>query len=237
MANARNILKSDWTRSPLCWLGSLYIRFVHATGSWRILGDDLPKRHWAEDSPFILAFWHGRLLMMPYCWPKGRTIHMLASAHRDGAVISKIAAHFGVATTEGSSSKGGAAALRAMLKRLKKGDCVGMTPDGPRGPRMRASHGVAALARLSGRPVIPVAYATAKGPRLSSWDRFLLPKPFSKGVFIWGGAITVKNDVSREGLDAARLEIEAELNRISREADVMMGREPVEPEPLTEAET
>ena len=236
MAGARNILKSDWARSLLCWLGSLYIRFVHATGSWRVLGDDLPKRYWADDKPFILAFWHGRLLMMPYCWPKGRTIHMLISPHRDGALISKTIGHFGITTTEGSSSKGGAAALRAMLKALREGDCVGITPDGPRGPRMRASDGVAALARLSGRPVIPAAYATAKGRRLSSWDGFLIPKPFSKGIFIWGKAITVADDVSTQDLDAARLEIETELNRISRKADAMMGCKPVEPDPSTEVE-
>ena len=72
-----------------CWLASLYIRLVSHPGAWQVIGGDIPKRFWDDDKPFILAFWHGRLLMMPYCWDHGKTIYMLISQHRDGQLIAR----------------------------------------------------------------------------------------------------------------------------------------------------
>lgn len=225
----KRILKSDGLRRALCWLGSLYIRLVHATGRWQVIGGDAARAHWAAGTPFILCFWHGRLLMMPHCWPRDKAIHMLISQHRDGQIIARTVGHFGIKTVAGSSSKGGAQALRAMVKALKAGDCVGITPDGPRGPRMRATDGAVALARLSGAPIIPATFGAARGKVLQSWDRFLVAWPFGQGVIVWGDPIEVARDADADQMNMARMRVEDALNTITAEADRLTGRVPVEP--------
>ncbi len=231
MRGLKQVLKSEPVRAALCWLGALYIRLVWLTGRWRVENAATAEAHWAQGKPFILAFWHGRILMMPMCWRRGLPIQMLISQHRDGQIISRTVGHFGIDTVVGSSSKGGSAALRSILKYLKNGTCVGITPDGPRGPRMHASEGVAQIARLSGVPVIPCSYSCRRRRLLGSWDRFLVALPFSRGVIVWGEAITI--DGGPEAVDQGRLAIEAELNRISALADHLMGQPPVEPAPCS----
>ncbi len=227
MGLAKRIGKSERIRGALCWLASQYIRLVWATGRWRVEGAHIPAAHWDQDKPFILAFWHGRLLMMPQCWRGDKAIHMLISQHRDGQLIARTVGHFGIKTVEGSSTRGGAGALRAMLKALKAGECIGITPDGPKGPRMRvASDGIVAVARMSGCPVIPATYAAANHRRLGSWDRFIVPLPFTRGVILWGEPIAIGRDTD-EAL--ARHTIEDAMNALAAQADRMMGTEPVDP--------
>lgn len=234
MSPLKRILKSDAVRRLVCWLGAGYIRLVHLTGRWRVVNGAAPQAYWDRGEPFILAFWHGRLLMMPCVWPRSKPIHMLISQHRDGRLIADTVGHFGIQTVTGSSSKGGAAALRSMVKALKAGDYVGITPDGPRGPRMRASDGVAAVARLAGVPVIPAAFGAHRRKVLGSWDRFLIAWPFSGGVFVWGDPISVGKDADPE---AARQAIEAALIWVADEADRLTGQPPVEPAPVLPDET
>ena len=160
MRPLKRVLQSETLRRFFCWLASIYIRLVFHSGRWRVVGGDIPRKFWDEGKPFILGFWHGRLLMMPYCWDHEKTIYMLISQHRDGQLIARTVGHFGIMTTAGSSTRGGSQALRAMVKALKDGDYVGITPDGPNGPRMRASEGIVGVARLSGAPVIPAAFGS-----------------------------------------------------------------------------
>ncbi|MHA1598195.1 MAG: lysophospholipid acyltransferase family protein, partial [Alphaproteobacteria bacterium] len=135
MSVIKTFFRNDTVRSSLCWLGSMYIRLVARTGSWRVIGSEIPERFFATGKPFILAFWHGRLLMMPHTWQTDKNIYVLISMHRDGRLIADTIERLGVKTIAGSSSKGGAAALRGMVKALKGGDYIGISPDGPRGPR------------------------------------------------------------------------------------------------------
>lgn len=231
----KRLSRREGLRRALCWLGALYIRFVHATSRWEVIGGDIPARRWDAGQPFILAFWHGRLLLMPYCWRRDRTIHMLISQHRDGRLIADTVKHFGIETISGSSSRGGSAALRAMLKALKAGECVGITPDGPRGPRQRASAGIVNAARLAGVPIIPVTYAMKRRRLLGTWDRFVVALPFSKGLFVWGRPIEVPRDSSEAALEALREEVELRLNAITAAADGRMGHPAIEPAPWPQA--
>ena len=224
----KKILKSDATRAAACWAVSHYVRLVRLTSRWETIGGDIPARFWDENKPFILAFWHGRILMMPVCWRRSATLYMMASQHRDGQMIAGMVSHFGVRSIMGSTSKGGAAALRGQLKRLKEGNCVGITPDGPRGPRMRAQGGVVALAKLSGIPIIPATVSISSPRVLGSWDSFLVAKPFSKGVCIWGDPIEVARDADDE---SARRQVEDTLNALTRQADERTGIPPIEPAP------
>jgi lysophospholipid acyltransferase (LPLAT)-like uncharacterized protein len=118
-----------------------------------------------------------------------------------------------------------------MLKALKAGEVVGITPDGPRGPRMRASDGIVTVARMAGVPVVPVTYAVARRRVLSTWDRFVLPLPFSAGVFAWGPPIEVPRDLDAAGIETVRRRIETELTGLADAADRMCGCPPVEPAP------
>jgi len=222
----RDVLRSGWVRRCVCLLAAWYIRLVRVTSSWRVVNGAVAAAEWDAGRPFILAFWHGRLLMMPYAWRAGIAMNMLISTHRDGELIAGTIRHFGLGAVRGSSRRDGAAALRAMLKALKSGTCVGITPDGPRGPRMRASEGVVGIAKLSGVPVLPAAVATSRRKVLGSWDAFALALPFSRGVFVWGAPIQVDR---HEDAAAAVRRIEAALNAVTDEADRLVGQRPAQP--------
>ncbi|WP_419798561.1 MAG: lysophospholipid acyltransferase family protein [Terasakiella sp.] len=228
MSLLKSIIKSDGFRKILCWIGAQYIRFVYATGRWQVVNGETAQGYWDADKPFILAFWHGRILLMPYCWNRKKAINMLISQHRDGQLIARTVGHFGIQTIEGSTSKGGATALRAMLKSLKNGDCIGITPDGPRGPRMRASNGVVNVAKMAQVPVIPCAFGSVSRKHVRSWDRFCVAFPFSKGVFVWGNPIYVPKEAKGAELEAYRLKVEDELTRVTNESDRLTGHPPVE---------
>ncbi|WP_417841960.1 lysophospholipid acyltransferase family protein [Terasakiella sp.] len=228
MSLLKSITKSDGFRKILCWIGAQYIRFVYVTGRWQIVNGEAAQQYWDADKPFILAFWHGRILLMPYCWNRKKAIHMLISQHRDGQLIARTVGHFGIQTIEGSTSKGGATALRSMLKSLKNGECIGITPDGPRGPRMRASNGVVNVAKMAQVPVIPCAFGSVTRKHVRSWDRFCVAFPFSKGVFVWGNPIHVPKEAKGAELEAYRLKVEEELTRVTDESDRLTGHSPVE---------
>lgn len=229
MDGTKQILRRDGVRRFLCWLVSLYIRLVRLTGAWTTDGGAIPAGFHAGKRPFILAFWHGRLLMMPCAWERRVPIHMLISGHRDGRIIADAVRHFGIDSIAGSTTSGGSGALRTMVRHLKQGECVGITPDGPDGPAMRASSGIVAVARLAGAPVVPLAYATRRRRILDTWDRFHLPLPFSRGVFVWGEPIAIPPELDDAGIERYRALIEQRLNAITAEADRRVGRERVSP--------
>lgn len=159
---------------------------------------------------------------------------MLISEHRDGALIANIIKHFGIGWIKGSTSKsgtqkGGAQALRAILKSLKSGEYVGVTPDGPRGPRMRASEGIILAAKMAGAAIIPVTFGIRRGKVLGTWDRFLIGMPFSKGVVLYGEPIEISKKADPDALEAARLQLELSLNDRTAESDRLTGRDPVAP--------
>jgi lysophospholipid acyltransferase (LPLAT)-like uncharacterized protein len=227
----KKILRSDVATAAACFIGALYIRLVRWTGRWRIEGEDIPESFCKAGKPFILSFWHGRLMMMPYCWREAALTNVLTSSHRDGRLISRTVKHFNIDSVEGSTSKGGAQATRRLIKLLREGDIVGITPDGPRGPRMRVSEGIVALARLSGAPILPATYSASRRRIMGSWDRFVLALPFSRGVFLWGDPIEVPRDADAALLEAKRIEIENTMNALTDRADAMMGQPRIEPAP------
>jgi hypothetical protein len=225
----KRLLRSTAVRGVLCALAAQYIRLVHATSRWRVERGEIPEAYWQAGKPFILAFWHGRLLMMPYCWPRDMRINLLTSQHVDGQLIAGMARHFGLASVTGSTSRGGSGAVRSTLRALKRGEYVGMTPDGPRGPRMRAASGIIDIARMSGAPIVPAACATSRRRVLGTWDRFIAPLPFSQGVFVWGTPLKVPRDADSAACEAARRTLENEINAVTRGADRLVGQRAIEP--------
>jgi len=219
----RHLLRNARLRRVACWFIQCYIRFVYLTTRWTIHGAEWPRRLRAEGKPFILAFWHGRLLMIPMAWQRLAPMHMLISAHPDGKIIADAVTYFGVESVAGSTSRGGSAALRTMLKQLKEGNCVGITPDGPRGPAMTASAGIVNLARLARVPILPITYATSRRRVLATWDRFHLPWPFGRGIYVWGEPITFGDELDEAGIENARRLVEDKMVEIVREAERLAG--------------
>lgn len=228
MKLSKRILTNEGVRAVLCWLAAGLIRMVYLTNRWQVIGGDIPEKFWADGKPFIVCFWHGRIMMMRYIWRGKKPISMLISDHQDGRLIARTVSHLGIKSVVGSTSKGGARALREMVKWIKAGEYIGITPDGPRGPRMRITDGVITLARLSGVPIVPVSCSVSRGKNVGSWDRFLVAYPFGRGVFIWGDPVFV----SKDGQEDVRSNVEKSLNDLTRRADELVGREPIEPAPL-----
>ncbi len=138
-----------------------WIRLTRAVTRVRFVNRDVVERLQQSGTPYILAFWHGRLFLMPYAYP-GKKIAILISEHRDGELISRTMNRFGFSTARGSTTRGGALGLREILRKIDAGFDAAFTPDGPRGPREEVQMGVIAAARLSGAPIVPVAYSCTK---------------------------------------------------------------------------
>jgi len=221
----RRFLRSALLRRIACRVTHGYIRFVYLTNRWSIGGCEWTRRYTHDGRTFIVAFWHGRLLMMPLAWHRLTSFHMLISAHRDGRIIAGAMTYFGIETIPGSTSRGGSSALRAILKRLKEGGCIGITPDGPRGPAMTVSIGTVNIARLAGVPIIPLTYATSRRRVLATWDRFHLALPFGRGVYLFGEPIEIAPELDEAGLENVRCLLERRMVEMVREADRLVGHE------------
>ena len=223
----RQFVRSDRLRQLLCYAIHLAIRFVYRTNRWTVEGAEHPRRLRAEGRPFILAFWHGRLQMIPMAWQRLAPIHMLISAHRDGRIIADAVAYFGVQSVAGSTRRGGSVALRTMVRALAAGDCVGITPDGPAGPAMVASTGIVNVARLAKVPIVPITFATSRRRVLRTWDRMHVALPFGRGIFIWGEPIEIDPDLDEAGIERARQHVEAKMLDMVAQAESRVGHRPL----------
>jgi hypothetical protein len=228
----RRLLRNPRVRHAACWAIHCYIRLVYRSNRWTVENGEWPRQLLAAGRPFIGAFWHGRMMMIPLGWGRMAPMHMLISAHRDGRIIADAVAYFGIKTIAGSTRRGGSAALRIMLKRLRDGDCVAITPDGPRGPAMSASIGIVNVARLAQVPIVPITYATSRRRIAATWDRFHVALPFGRGVFLWGEPIEIGADLDEAGLEDARRLVEQRMADMVREADRRMGH-PLSPLPAS----
>jgi lysophospholipid acyltransferase (LPLAT)-like uncharacterized protein len=199
-----------------------YIVLLRATMRLEYENHDALRRARRDFGQYILAFWHSRFLMMPYVYPDKKIV-VLISMHRDAGMLGRILVRFGFALARGSSTTGGARGVRQVLRLAREGYDIGIAPDGPRGPRRRVQPGVIDLARLSGLPIVPVAFSARPARRLRSWDRTLVPYPFGRGLFVYGEPLPVPrkaNDAERERM---RLRLEEEVDRITDLADTRVG--------------
>ncbi len=203
----------DWLilaiATPLIYLLGLTIRIREAG-----------KPEWgpraSQSEPPLWVLWHETILMG--IWHhRHRGVHVMISTSRDGELVATLGKFFGYNTVRGSSTRGGKEASLEMVECLKWGERCAITPDGPRGPRREMKMGAVNIARQAGCPVVPYGFAAEHCWRLTSWDRFIIPKPFSRAVFVYGDPIRI----SREGgKDEEYMDkIQKEMDRVTREAE------------------
>lgn len=214
----------------------LLVNAVGVTGAWlvrRLVGTT--RFHFRYADPmvnpevarrlgrrYIYAFYHEVMLFPAYywAWPE---MHILISDHRDGELIAQVVRRLGFGVVRGSTTRGGARALREMALRIDRGNlCV--TPDGPRGPRRHVHQGLAYLASRTGLPIVGAGMAF-RGPwRARSWDRFAVPKPFRAAACVVPEPVHVPPDADRDTIEACRAEVERRMRNAMLEAEAWVER-------------
>ena len=205
-------------------LGALYIHLVFFTSNVKLknrrnIDSALKKR-----KSFIYSFWHDQLLMCPLTWDNDSEIKVLISKHRDGDIISKVISILGFGSIRGSTNKpeknknkGSLRAVRQIIKSLNDNISIGISPDGPKGPRHRVSDGIIHIARLSEKEIIPVGIGFKKKWILNTWDRFIIPQIFNEICFVWGKPMKVSKN-SRQSLKLKK-DLEILMNKLTTEAN------------------
>jgi len=219
----RNISEAEVAR--LRRRGRLLGRLLRLYGAtWRLReeGWDRCAGHRRGGGPLIFAYTHDRLSILAYSH-RDRGIQNLISSSRDGIFVAALCEVMGMGSVMGSSSRGGAAALRELARRGAQGLDLGVAVDGPRGPRWEVKPGIVALAALTGIPVVPVSAGAVPAWRFGSWDRHLLPRPFARVQVRFGEPLSLEREAEESEREAFRLRIEKELRALSRDLDA--GRE------------
>jgi lysophospholipid acyltransferase (LPLAT)-like uncharacterized protein len=201
------------------------VRALAASLRFREFSAPAVQACWRAGQPLIYTVWHGQILLLPYLYGRRFRIHALTSRSRDGEILSRFVEGFGVHVVRGSSSRGGARALRALARVVRDEDAsILIVPDGPRGPRHVAQPGAVMLAKVTGVPMVPVAVGASPRHVLRSWDAFVVPHPFARAAVVFGEPIAVPRDADGDVIEAKRRELEAALQEVTAQADRAAGR-------------
>ena len=224
MPSRKRLVSSPGFQNAMGALGAWYLKLVWKTSRPVVEPANIYD---LVETPAIIAMWHGQHFLAPFLKRPDDGTHrakVLISRHRDGEINARAAERLGIGTIRGSGAhngefhrKGGAVAFTEMLDALKEGYNVAMTADVPKVAR-RAGLGVVKLAKHSGRPIYPVAIATSRRIELDNWDRTAVNLPFSRVALVSREGFTVPHDADDAALEAARLYVEQELNRLTRRA-------------------
>ena len=207
----KKILKLVLVQKFLAFVGSLFIKSVALTSEIKIKNSDNIENLWKNKKPFILAFWHGQLMMISYVWKSNYELNILASGHSDGRFGSYLGKYFKLNNIP-INSKNKSKSLRDALVILKNSKCIGITPDGPRGPSQKVSEGAIKISKISKVPIVPLGFASNKNFKLKSWDSFLITYPFSKCTFIWGDPIIIPSTTKDGEIEKYKLFLEEKIN-------------------------
>lgn len=229
MGFVKRIGRSKAVREVLGYLFARYLGLVRRTNRFRLDPPDAYDRL-GPSMPVIAAMWHGQHFMIHFAKRPQDRAASLVSRSGDGELNAIALRHLGVRAIRGSGDrgrgrvreKGGAGALRAMVKALAGGEMVVLTADVPKVAR-RAGEGIVTLARLSGRPIVPVAVVTSRRIDFKSWDRASLGLPFGRGALVIGDPVIVSRDADASALEAARAEVERRLDEVHARAYAMVG--------------
>lgn len=203
-------------------LVSSILKLIYKSIKWEIEGEKYIK---GLKEPVIFSFFHGRMAMLAFLYQKIRgnsnRIKMILSPHFDGEVASRIVRRLGIESIYGSSSKKGVQLLRDLIK--IEGFDIGITPDGPRGPKEKVKPGVIYIAKEKGYPIVPVTYSVSKCKILNSWDSFMIPLPFCRGVYVIGEPIFLPQDLEKEDFPKFAKILEDRMKEVQNLADQKTG--------------
>jgi lysophospholipid acyltransferase (LPLAT)-like uncharacterized protein len=208
----------------ICWLAYALVGFFQLSYRYRRLNPELRDQASQLNDKRVVAYacWHQNALstVMAHTW---RRLAILVSRSFDGEVIAFVAKKFGVHSARGSSSRGGLEALRQLIKLTKEGYEIGITVDGPRGPRHEVKGGVIALASRTGIPILPTA---SRGRRtwtlVKSWDHFRVPKPFTEILVIYGQPMQIPQRITEEEVLTYQQKLGEELMELEHKLDTML---------------
>ncbi len=216
----RKELMRRWVATLLPPLVTLLIRLLSFTLRYRIHVAEETRKIFQAGKPVIFAFWHGRMIIMPpvyhkVCGKEGKDAWIMVSRHWDGELIARTVKPFRILSARGSSTRGGREALQALIEKARQGHTIGITPDGPSGPRYTVQPGVVRIAQLTGTPIVPLTWAARPRWIASSWDRFQIPLPFARVSVVFDEPFYVPDSGSAEALEACRTRLEARLGEVT----------------------
>lgn len=199
-------------------LGWLLITLIGKMSFIKVLDRHHHQKLLKKQVPFIYLLWHGRILIPIYVH-RGEGVTAMVSMHADGEMIAQTIHKLGYKTVRGSSTRGGNQAFHDMVNVLKNGGLGTIIPDGPRGPRHYLKPGTFYIAQQTGAYLLPITFSANRKIVFNSWDRFMLPLPFSKNVVIYGRPIDVPRELLPEQLEQLRIQFELDMIRLEKRAD------------------
>ena len=195
----KNFLKNYFIKKFLSLVGALYVYIVYISSQKTFINKDNFDKIILENKSFIYALWHDQLLLSPFTWQTKNRIDILISKHKDGDIIADLVKYHGFNSIRGSTNnpskvkeKNTISSIRKIIKTLKANVSIGITPDGPRGPRHKVSEGTINIARISNKKILPMALAYKEQWVLNTWDKFIIPKPFNKICIVLGDPIDIE---------------------------------------------
>ena len=232
----KSLLRSSIVAAILGRLIWAWMALVAHTVRWTVEVDPAARQAWRDNDGVVVASWHSRIMILPSAWirfirgwkDRVNRAAMLISLSPDGEAVARAIDHLDLHAIRGSAAnkkkrkdKGGARAIAEATRLLKSGSAVCITPDGPRGPAERVSPGAIMIAQRAGAPIVPYALSVKPCWRLDTWDRFIIPFPFSRGAIILGAPVEAPRSADPETL---RAELQVRLDEVTRRADMLCGR-------------
>ena len=215
----KKLLKNIIIQNILGFITSTYIYLVKFTSSIQYENQSIPEEYWKKDKPFILAFWHSQLMMVGFSWKIKKGVNILASGHTDGRFGAIVGKYFNLNNVP-TSNRNKSISLRPIFKLLNDKNYIGITPDGPRGPKEVVSDGIIKIAKTSKTPIIPIGFWSSKNFKLGSWDSFLITLPFSKCSFVWNEPIKIPYDIEDNKIQYYQKLLEKKINQSVRKAQI-----------------
>ena len=205
----------------ISFIGLAIVRVISSTYRIKMIDPEIERRVFEKDQIPIYASWHQRFFPGITLFARRKPISIMISRSRDGEIISRIVRLLGWYPVRGSSSKGGSQALRKIKKLVRKGYKVGHIVDGPTGPFGVVKPGLLLIAQFTGMPIIPIIISAEKKWIFNSWDRFIIPKPFSRVIIRFCDEICIPKKLSLSDFEEKRSQIENTLKKLYHETDAI----------------
>ncbi len=220
--NWKRIQRSKFFESLISRIAAFFMRFAFFTTKWTFINYGIPLKYINSDRPLLVAMWHDRLMTAPCAWTFSKPLHVLASAHRDGALIANIVRYFGMIPVFGSTGKCSTKTAERIVNICKGGGCMAIIPDGPRGPRHEISPGIITIAKRSQSDILIFSSCVKRFRKCDSWDKFILAYPFNRGAIVLD-VLTYDEIKSIDAAETAKI-LKSRLDAASKKAESVISK-------------